>query len=295
MRRICREADLSSPRFYRLFGSLESLVERAGLKLDSETKQRIRSTRKASRKHSRKKKRTPKQDSTPIVTVESESTEQSATSIFEELQENLETEEEARQSRLENIGRFAGQIEMLALNDNPEISQPVLDALYNVVPTILQKKHNVTMSIKDLIQANQLLHQVQQKEKRLREKEFQLGGLAEKLEVEKQQIQSEWESIKQERKNDPEKASLQKHVDELEGREKVLTDRLAETYANNKNFRLVVNSFLAAICYCDACGARFRRNMTPYKQVLEWLYNGQWMLLTFETLDPSRLVSRKPS
>jgi len=287
VRRICRETDLTVPRFYRMFGSLENLVEKAGLKLDKETKERIKSTRKASRKRVRKSRRktNPRDSPSPIV----ESVEQPATSIFEELQENLQTEEEARKSRLENIGRFAGQIEILALNDNPEISQPVLDALYNIVPTILEQKHNVTMTIKDLLEADQLLHQVRKREKRLLQKQKEFASEATKLELEKIQVRKEWENIKKERKRDPGKAALQVRVNELEQNEKVLQDMLNEVYVRDKNFRVIANTFLFSISQCEKCRTFAINSLKLHPQVLEWFLEQKWLTLSFDTLDASRL------
>jgi AcrR family transcriptional regulator len=291
VRRICRETNLTSPRFYRLFGSLESLVEQAGLKVDRETLERIRSTRKATKRRIRRKSQRSSRIQIPATTVEGESQEPPAASTFETIQQSLEAEEEARQRRLEDIGKFAAQIEILALDGDPKISGPVLDALSSVVPTILLKKYGVEATIKDLIEAGHTLRQVQEARKKLRAKETHLDGLLKKHEDERVQIQGEREKIRQARKLDPEKIALQDHVKTLQGEKKVLIDNLNETVNNNKRFRLAVMGLLTVIGECGSCKKRFQRIFEPYPDLMKWLLEGQWSL-SFEFIDTSKLPSR---
>ena len=280
---------MSPPRFYRLFGSLEGLCEKAGIKLDRETKERIKGTRKATRRRV-KKKRIIHRDSNPAVTVES--VKQPTASIYEEIQRDLDTESEARENRLMNVGRFAGEIQTLALSADAQISEPVLDALHNVLPAVLKQKYGVEATLKDLLGSQEFLRQVQKREKKLREKEFQLDGLGQKLEQKEQRIQTEWENIKKERKRDPGKAALQVRVNELEQNEKVLQDMLNEVYVRDKNFRLIATTFLFSISQCEKCRTLAINSLKLHPQVLEWFLERKWMTLSFDTLDASKLLSQ---
>jgi hypothetical protein len=288
---VCREANLTPPRFYRVFKNLEGFCERAGIKIDRETLVRIKGTRKATRQRTRGRSQGACRDSTPTMTVKSESTVWSAPPTFEEIQQNLKDEEEARQLRLENVGKFAAQIEILALDGDPQISDPVVDALSGVVPSILKKRFGVDASLKDLVEASDVLHQARELKQELRAKEIQLDGLLKKHEQERLEIQDEWEKIRQARKLDPGKVALQNNVKTLQGEKKVLIDDLNEAFNDNKRFRLAVVDLLTVIGECNSCKKRFHQVLEPYPDLKKWLLDGKWAL-SFEVIDMSRLPSR---
>lgn len=265
IRRLCRECNISAPWFYRKFGSLESFVEKTGLKLDVASKERISSTRKATKRRTRKKRPTLHRDSNPAMVVEGESPKQQAAPTFEEIQQNLKDEEEARQQRLENIGKFAAQIEILALDGDPKISGPVIDALSGVVPTILEHKYHIEASLKDLIEANDVLHQAQKERKKLRAKEIQLDGYAKKVQADRERL-----------KADSDKGALFRRVESLEAEKRVLTSQVNEARIVYENYRRVFSGFCATVFKCKACGPRFLGYMESYPEANAWLLKGEW-------------------
>ena len=292
IRRLCRECNISAPWFYRKFGSLESFVEKVGLKVDKETSVRIRSTRKATRKHAGTRKPKPYQDSNPAMVVEGEGPKPRTASTFEEIQHNREVEEEARKERLEKTRVFASQIELLALDPDPEVSNPALDALSNILPVILKRKYGIQASLKDLVEAEHTLRQAQETRKKLHEKEIQLDDLSRKQEDERVQIKGEWEEIQQARKQNPQTIALQELVKTMQGEKKVLIDNLNEACSVNRNFRMVAIAWLGVLEQCGSCQKRFIRLLNPFPQVRAWFLGGQWGALSFETIDTSRLPSR---
>jgi len=292
IRRLCRECNISAPWFYRKFGSLETFVEKAGLKLDVATKERISSTRKATKRRTRKKRPTLHRDSNPAMVVEGESPKQQAAPTFEEISRAREVEEEARKERLEKTRVFASQIELLALDPDPEVSNPALDALSNILPVILKRKYGIQASLKDLVEAEHTLRQAQETRKKLHEKEIQLDGLSRKQEDERVQIKGEWEKIRQARKQNPQTIALQELVKTMQGEKKVLIDNLNEACSVNRNFRIVAIAWLGVLEQCGSCQKRFIQVLNPFPQVRAWFLRGQWGALSFEAIDMSRLPSR---
>jgi peptide subunit release factor RF-3 len=262
---VCREANLTPPRFYRVFKNLEGFCERAGIKIDRETLVRIKGTMKATKRRTRKKRPTLHRDSNPAMVVEGESPKQQAAPTFEEIQQNLKDEEEARQQRLENIGKFVAQIEILALDGDPKISGPVIDALSSVIPTVLEKKFGVEATLKDLIEANDVLHQAQKERKKLRSKEIQLDGYAKK-------VQADWEKLRA----DSDKGALFQRVESLEAERRVLTSQVNEARIVYENYRRVFSGFCATVFKCKACGPRFLGYMESYPEANAWLLKGDW-------------------
>lgn len=275
MRRISRETGLTAPKIYRTFGSLESLIERAGLKVDKETLKRIKSTRKATRRRVKKtlQKAVPKFKN--ICSQPSGNIKQSAAPTFEKIQEDLETEQEAHKSRLEKVQKFAEEVEALALDGAPEVSGPVLDALCNILPTILQKKYGVPFSLKDLLEADHTLHQVEKERKELRAEQLQLDGMRRKNEAERLEIRCEWEKLKA----NPEKTALKQRVERLQGEKRALTSKLGEAFDYKRKAIFVFNALLETITPCNSCVVRFSQLMNPYPDEWKWFKDGEWSRL----------------
>jgi len=224
-------------------------------------------------------------DSKLATTVEGEGPRQRSAPTFEEIQRGREVEEEARKERLEDTRVFASQIELLALDPDPEVGNPVLDSLSNILPVILKRKYGIQASLKDLVEAGHTLRQAQEARKKLREKEIQLDKLLMKNEVERLEIKGEWEKIRAGRALDPEKKALREDVKKSLEKERILTDRLNEIYADYKNFRILFVSLLGATTQCDGCRQRFVQNLKPYGDAQEWLASGKWSLLSYETIN----------
>jgi hypothetical protein len=217
---------LSAPRFYRAFGSLESFCEKAGVKLDKETLKRMKETARATRRHAKKSVKKAVATHVEKPTPESKHCEQ-RTPTFELMQEDLATEREAHESRKERAQQFAHEMKILALNGDPEISDPIVDALcFEVLPTVLEREFGVSFTLEELCQAELTLRQVQEERERLHEKELELDGYAKKVEAERLQVQKERQRIEA----IPDKAELQKQIERLLAWNKTLADRNEELY-----------------------------------------------------------------
>lgn len=224
IRRICRECDVSPPWLYRRFGSLESLCEKVGVKVDREMRSRLKRSKKTTKHRVKKamKKMAPKEQAPP--TIESDMPEPSPAPTFETIQQNLKDEESARQERLENVEKFATQIQVLVMDENPEISNIAMDALAGVLPTILEHKFGVKAPLKDLLEAPRTLAEIRKEREKLRKKEIQLSGISEKVRAERVDLQLEWEKVK----NIHEKGVLLQRIEQLERENKVCVRQLNE-------------------------------------------------------------------
>jgi hypothetical protein len=221
VRRFCRDRNTTPPAFYRRYGSMGELLEKAGLPIDERTKQRLQISKKATRKHVRKAERKRSRVQTPAPTVESENCEPQQTPTFALIQEDLVTEQEARESRRERTQQFAGEIKTLALNDDPEISGPIVDALcFEVLPAVLEREFGVSFTLEELCQAELTLREVEKERNKV-------GELAKKNREERLAIELEWGKVKR----IPEKGELLEHIEQLQKKIKVLTANLNEARA----------------------------------------------------------------
>lgn len=291
VRRICRETNLTPPRFYRLFGSLKRLCTKAGLKIDDRTKERMKISAKATRKHV---KRAIRKTISPLVersTVESADREVRATTTFEQMQEDLATEQKAHESLKARAQQVAKEMKTLALNNDPKISQPILEAFSDVMPTILLYKFGVKASIPDLVKAQETLRLVQNERKKLQDEQLHVEGMKKECDARASEIQLEREKIKMERAHDPEKDELRRHIDKLEAEKEIANSRLSELFVRDKNLRIISNCLIFAVSECSTCSARFQRYMEPYKDIQDWLTSGKLVMTSFETMD----ISKQPS
>jgi hypothetical protein len=280
VRTLCRETTFTAGRFYRTFGNMEKLCQRTGIVIDEQTKARIRGAVKATRKHVRRSERKKPKTQAMAPRGKGEAETSTAAPAYEEIRKNVEAEEEAHSAIIDNVQKFAGQIGVLLQDPNPEISEPVLEAFCDIIPIILKKKHGVTYSVKDLIGAEETLTRVQHDLQELAKKEIRVDVKLKKSEDERQDIQREWERLKQ----NPERGALLDRINELQLDKKALESNVSEMYVANKNLRVLVSSLLGPITNCDTCKRRFLANMEPYKPILDWLATGKWALLTFETV-----------
>jgi hypothetical protein len=270
------------PRFYRRYGSLESLVEKAGLKLDKTTMARIKSTRKATRKRVKKSKRKYTQKEQPPSIVESGHVEQPHVRAFEEIRENVQDEEEAKDMIMEKAQCFAEELKTLVLDSNIEVCTAILEALNEILPHVLFYKYDVAADIQDLLSAKDILRQVRKERKKLRKQQNQLDD-------ERQEIQRGRELLKREGN----KASLLEHVEKLEWQMKVNTKRFNEAYEALKRFRVLFRALWSIASKCPNCPKTFMQNMMEsHGDVLEWLLSKKWTRLSFETEGRATLPSR---
>ncbi|MCJ7632641.1 hypothetical protein MUP77_09655 [Candidatus Bathyarchaeota archaeon] len=284
VRRVCREANLTPPRFYRVFKNLEGFCERAGIKIDRETLVRIKGTRKATKRRTREKRRQLPRDPNPPAppTVESQNIEMETESTFEKLQQGLKDKEAAQGSIRENARKFAEEFKTLALTGHPDVNGPILEALGEVMPSVLFYKYDIAADIQDLLSANDVLHQVQEERKKLNDEE-------KKNATERADIAKEWERLKR----DSDKASLLEHVEKLEWQRKVNTNRFNETYDALKRFRVTFRELWKIASKCPDCPKTFMQNMmASHGDILEWITSGKYTRLSFETEDKPRLPGR---
>jgi len=266
VRKFCRDQNTTSPAFYRRHGSMVKLLEKAGLPIDERTKQRLQISKKATRKHVRKAERKRSRVQTPAPTVEGENCEPQQTPTFALIQEDLATEQEARESRKERTQQFADEVKALALNDDPEISGPIVDALcFGVLPTILEREFGVSFTLEELCQAELTLREVEEERKKV-------GELAKKNRDERLAIELEWEKVKR----IPEKGELLEHIEQLQRKIKVLTGNLNEARATYNNYRTVFSGLWDAVFECRVCSARFTSYMESYPEVNVWFFKGDW-------------------
>jgi hypothetical protein len=279
---VCREANLTPPRFYGAFKNLEGFCERADIKIDRETLVRIKRTRKATKRRTREKRRQLPRDSNPPAppTVESEAPTVQEAPTVTQIQEDEKAEKEARKTRIKNLKQLANTVKDLALYGDFEVNSIFLEALNDVIPAVLFYKYDVAASIPDLLAANDVLHQVHEERKKLNDEE-------KKNATERADIAKEWELLK--RSSD--KASLLEHVEKLEWQMKVNTKRFNETYDALKRGRVAFRELWSVAFKCGNCSEAFVRNMTvSHGDILEWLSSGKYhMRLSFEDEGTSRL------
>jgi len=275
VRRLCREANISPSKFYVLFGSLESLCERAGVKLDQGTISRISISAKATRKHVRKAERKRSKVQTRAPSVEGADDEPVQTSSLEKIEWAREEGEAAHDSIVENAQRFAEELKTLVLGTTDEVSvevnTAVLEALNEVVPVILFYKYDIMADIPDLLAAKDVLRQARKEREKLRKEQIQLDG-------ERLEIQHARELLKR----DSDKKSLLERVEKLEWRMKVDIKRFTETYDGFKQFRTLFRELMPVIRRFPPCQKAFVQNMMEnHNDVLKWLTSGG-MRLSFE-------------
>jgi len=266
VRKFCRDQNTTSPAFYRRYGSMGKLLEKAGLPIDEKTKQRLQISKKATRKHVRKAERKRSRVRILAPTVEGENCEPQRTPTFALIQEDLATEQEARESRKERTQQFADEVKTLALNDDSEISGPIVDALcFGVLPTILEREFGVSFTLEELCQAELTLRKVQEEWKKLEAKELQLDGYAKKVQADRERL-----------KADSDKGALFRRVESLEAEKRVLTSQVNEARIVYENYRRVFSGFCATVFKCKACGPRFLGYMESYPEANAWLLKGEW-------------------
>ena len=279
VRKLCREVNMTPPAFYRRFGSLEKLCEKAGVEIDQGTKARLRLSMKATRKRIRKAEKKRVQSPHAPPTVESQNIEMETESTFEKLQQGLKDKEAAQDSIKENARNFAEELKTLALTGHPDVNGPILEALGEVMPSVLFYKYDIAASVPDLLAANDVLHQVHEERKKLTDEE-------KKNATERADIAKEWERLKR----DSDKASLLEHVEKLEWQMKVGINRFNETYDALKRFRVTFRELWKIASKCPNCPETFMQNMmASHGDILEWITSGKYTRLSFETEGTSRL------
>jgi len=265
VRKFCRDQNMTPPAFYRRYVSMGKLLEKAGLPIDERTKQRFLISKKATRKHVRKAERKRAKVQTPAPTVESEKYEQQ-TPTFALIQEDLATKQEVHENLKERAQQFADEMKTLALNDDPEISGPIVDMLcFTVLPKVLEKEFGVSFTLEELCQAELTLRKVQEEWKKLEAKELQLDGYAKKVQADRERL-----------KADSDKGALFRRVESLEVEKRVLTNQLNEAIRCYDNYRIVFSGFWATVFKCKACSARFLGYMESYPEANAWLLRGDW-------------------
>jgi len=283
IRRICRECNISAPWFYRAFRNLEGFCERAGIKIDRETLVRIKGTRKATKRRTREKRRQLPRDSNPPAppTVESQNIEMETESTFKKLQQGLKDKEAAQGSIRENARNFAEELKTLALTGHPDVNGPILEALGEVMPSVLFYKYDIAADIPDLLSANDVLREVKKERKKLRKQQIQLDG-------ERQEIQGARELLKR----DSDKASLLEYIERLEWQAKVNAKRFSEAYNAFQQFRMLFRELMPVIRRFPDCYKVFVQNMMEnHDDVLKWLTSGG-MRLNFESEGTPKLGYR---
>jgi AcrR family transcriptional regulator len=290
VRRLCREASISPSKFYALFGSLESLCERAGVKLDQGTIARISISEKATRKHVRKAERKHAQHGvkkldvcraiseaqTRAPPVEGADDEPAQTSTFEKIEWAREEGEAAQDRVKEHVQQFIEELKTLVLGTTDQVSVEVntaiLEALNEVIPVVLFYKYDIMADIPDLLAAKDVLRQVKKERKKLRKEQIQLDG-------ERNEIQQARELLKR----DSDRAALLSHVEKLEWQIKVNTKRYDEVYGAFKKLRTLFWELMPVIRRFPPCQKVFVENMMQnHGDVLKWLTSGG-MHLNFET------------
>jgi AcrR family transcriptional regulator len=277
VRRLCREANISPSKFYVLFGSLESLCEKAGVKLDQGTISRISISAKATRKHVRKAERKRSRVQTPAPSVEGADDKPAQTSAFEKIEWAREEGEAAHEGIVENAKRFAEELKTLVLGTTDQVSVEVntaiLEALNEVVPVVLFYKYDIMADIPDLLAAKDVLRQARKEREKLHKEKTQLDS-------ERLEIQHARELLKR----DSDKKSLLEYLERLEWRRKVDTKRFNETYDALKRFRVTFRELWKIASKCPNCPKTFMQNMmASHGDILEWLTSGKYTRLSFET------------
>jgi len=286
-RRICREVNWSPPKLYDRFGSMESICEKADIKIDKRMKNRLKISRKATRKRSKKSVRKHVQNEQTPPVVKSVNDEPAQMSAFEKIKKAREDAEAAHDTIVENAQRFAEELKTLVLGTTDEVSveanTAILEALGEVVPVVLFYKYDIAASVPDLLAANDVLHQVQEERKKLNDEEKK--NVAERADIAK-----EWERLKR----DSDKASLLERVEKLEWQVKVNADHFHETYEVLKRARVLFRELWSVASKCPNCPSTFVQNMTvSHRDILDWVTSGKYhMKLSFETEGAPKLGYR---
>jgi hypothetical protein len=272
IRRLCRDMNTTAPTFKAQHGSLLQFCEEHGIPIDEQTRARMKLTVEATSKRVKKAERKRHRDSKPSPPVESVNAESVRTPTFELIREDLAIERKAHESCKKRAKQFTKEIKVLALNKDPEISGPIVDALcFEALPTVLEKEFGVSYTLDELCQVELTLRQVQEERERLHAKQIELDDYAKRVEADRLQVQEERRRIEA----IPDKAELQKQVERLLAWNKLLVDKNDEIYVNNKNLRTVNNCLLTSIANCEACKAKFQQMMAPYKEASEWFLKGR--------------------
>jgi len=264
---------------------MESICEKADIKIDKRMKNRLKISRKATRKRSKKSVRKHVQNEQTPPVVESVNDEPAQMSAFEKIEEAREDAEAAHDTIVENAKRFAEELKTLVLGTTDQVSveanTAILEALGEVVPVVLFYKYGIMADIPDLLTAKDVLRQVKKERKKLHKERTQLDS-------ERQEIQGARELLKR----DSDKAALIEHVEKLEWRLKVNDKRFDETYNAFKQFRTLFRELMPTIRKFPDCQKTFMQNMMEnHNDVLNWLTSGG-MRLSFETEDKPKIPSR---
>jgi len=266
---------------------MESICEKADIKIDKRMKNRLKISRKATRKRSKKSVRKHVQNEQTPPVVKSVNDEPAQMSAFEKIEEAREDAEAAHDTIVENAQRFAEELKTLVLGTTDEVSvevnTAVMEALNEVIPVILLYKYDIMADIPDLLVAKDVLKQVKKERKKLRKQQIQLDG-------ERLEIQHGWEELK--RSSD--KASLLEHVEKLEWEKKVSINRFNEAYEALKRSRVLFSELWSVASKCPNCPSTFVQNMTvSHRDILDWVTSGKYhMRLSFETEGTPKLGYR---
>jgi hypothetical protein len=264
---------------------MESICEKADIKIDKRMKNRLKISRKATRKRSKKSVRKHVQNEQTPPVVKSVNDEPAQTSAFEKIEEAREDAEAADDTIVENAQRFAEELKTLVLGTTDEVSvevnTAVMEALNEVIPVILLYKYDIMADIPDLLVAKDVLKQVKKERKKLRKQQTQLNS--ERLEIQR---------ARELLKRDSDKAALLERVERLEWEKKVSVNRFNETYDAFKQFRTLFREIMPVIRKFPDCQEVFMQNMMKsHDDVLKWLTSGG-MRLSFETEGTPRLGRR---
>lgn len=282
IRKFCRDQNMTAPAFYRRYGSVGKLLEKAGLPIDERTKARLLISKKATRKRVLKAERRRSRVQTPAPPVESTNDESAQMPTFEKMEQDREDKKAAHDSIVKNAQRFAEELKTLVLDSNVEVCTAILEALNEILPHVLFYKYDVAADIPDLLSAKDILRQVRKERKKLRKQQNQLDD-------ERQEIQRGRELLKR----DSNKASLLEHVEKLEWQMKVNTKRFNEAYEALKRFRVLFRTLWSIASKCPNCPKTFmQKMMNSHGDVLEWLLSKKWTRLSFEAEGTARLRSQ---
>jgi len=283
VRKFCRDQNMTPPTFYRLYGSMGKLLEKAGLPIDERTKARLLISKKATRIRVRKAERKHSRVQTTAPIVETVNVEPVHTPAFEELMQKGEDEDSIR----EHAKVFAEELKTLVIGEDPDHQVPLeaynalIDSLIEVLPVILYCKYDVWAELPDLLSAQDVLRKVRKEQKKLCKEQIQLDG-------ERLEIQQARELLKR----DNDKAALIEHVEKLEWRLKVNDKRFDETYNAFKQFRTLFRELMPVIRKFPPCQKVFVQNMMEnHNDVLNWLTSGG-MRLSFESEGTPKPASR---
>jgi len=284
VRKFCRDQNTTAPAFYRRYGSMVKLLERAGLPIDERTKARLLISKKATRIRVRKAERKRSRAQTRAPSVEGADDEPAQTSTFEKTEWAREEGETAQDRVKEHVQQFIEELKTLVFGTTDEVSvqanTAILEALNEVMPVVLFYKYDIMADIPDLLAAKDVLRQVKKERKKLHKERTQLDS-------ERQEIQGARELLKR----DNDKTALLEHVQKLEWQVKVKTDHFNEAYEVLKRGRVAFRELWSVASKCPNCPSTFVRNMmVSHGDILEWLISGKYhMRLSFEDEGTSKL------